>query len=145
MKPALPLALLLTAFFAGCFSSPASIADYPAGRDRDRSPEVADYTADGDSLEIMPRNQTGVWLASVDVRVIAGDVYLYPVNISSAGPKSVRVDLSGAKIPQDWRSHIYWIMNESASLFGTERILYRKKLEGIREKESSSPARPANR
>ena len=126
--------MIVAVLLFGCSKRIVRFEDFPAGKDLDRSPETANYVAYGNTLEIRPENQFGFYLASVEIEVIGGNVYLYPGNISSRGPDCVTVDFSDPKIPRDWQKRLFWIVNEAVYIFGKERVIYRKKIEQIEER-----------
>src|SRR4051812_22871837 len=80
--------------------------ELPPGAGIDRSPREARYVARGDHLVVSPLNQNGVWLAAVEVQLLDGDVYLYPVNISSPAARTITLDFSDPKFPRDWKARL---------------------------------------
>jgi hypothetical protein len=85
--------------------------------------------AKGDTLSITPLEQHGVWLAGVEVHVLKGDVYLFPINISSPATRTITLDFSSPKFPRDWKARLYWIQNiTGVPVLVKDRVLYRKKI-----------------
>jgi hypothetical protein len=80
-------------------------------------PTIREIRADGDKLRVtLTQDSAPAWVASVKARVIAGDVYLSTVHISSVvHATEFAVDMSGRKFPPDWRSRLYWIEGDSIS------------------------------
>ena len=79
------------------------------------SPIVEKMEADGDVLRISVV-QKGVGLATIEPRIMDGDVYLDAHYISSVVRKTqFSVNLSDKRVPKDWKNRLYWIENESFS------------------------------
>lgn len=80
-------------------------------------PTIRSVRAEGDKLHVTVKQDTpGIWIAGVKAQTIQGDVYLRTVSISSVvHATDFSVDMSGKKIPGDWRDRLYWVAGESIS------------------------------
>ena len=127
--PILAVVAVAPIWLSACVNRTPSIEEVPIKFDR--SPVYAKYLREGDVLVIKPEKQRGWWLAGADVEVIDGDIYLTPINISSPGPRTLEIDLSGSEVPDTWEGRLFWVASsehDPKKLFRRTKI-YRKRIQ----------------
>lgn len=117
MTPLLPFLALAALVFCGCIS-PRNIVfiDEPPPAAR-ANPTISHIRAEGDILHVtLVQDTAPAWVAAIDARVIADDVYLSTIHISTpVHAAEFAVNLSDPKFPRDWRKRLYWIVEDSIS------------------------------